>query len=260
MNRIQTINLTLLLAAAVAANAQGPRGPQAPSGTPNGTGLNMSAAKVISGAVTDVSIGYGAQYPTIVISQSQVKLAPAWFLLDADIEIKTGDTLKLTVAPSNNAADKYLYAVDVTKGTAFLRLRDAAGLPLWTGGMAGGNGQRQGQGSGSGGMGNGTGECQGCLDGASVATVAGTVDKTTAGIGIQFPSLVLATADGKLLTFRVGPERVLLAADFEITAGQKLTITYAASTCKEELVALTITDSAGRKIVLRNPDGSPAWN
>lgn len=99
-----------------------------------------------------------------------------------------------------------------------------------------------------------------CLNASSVATVTGTVDKITAGAGIQFPSLVLAVADGKLLTLRVGPERVLLAADFEITAGQKLTVTYAASSCKEELVVLTITDSTGRKIVLRNPDGSRAWN
>lgn len=264
MNRIQNVTLSLLLAAAVAANAQGPRGPQTPAGAPQGTGLNLSAAKVVSGVVSEVSIGYGAQYPTIVISQTQIKLAPAWFLLDADIEIKTGDTLKIMAAPSNNTADKYLYAIEVTKGSAYLKLRDAAGLPLWMSGMAAGNGQHQtpqGTGYGNGNVtGNRSGECQGCLDGATVTTVSGTVDKITAGVGIQFPSLVLATADGKLLTLRVGPERVLLAADFEITAGQKLTVTYAASTCKDELVVLTIADTAGHKIVLRNADGSPAWN
>jgi hypothetical protein len=107
---------------------------------------------------------------------------------------------------------------------------------------------------------NGNGECEGCLDTTSIAVVAGTVEKVSAGVGIQFPTLVLKTAEGKLLTIRIGPERVLLAADFEITAGQRLTVRYAASTCRDELVALELTDSTGRKIVLRDPDGTSAWN
>jgi hypothetical protein len=71
---------------------------------------------------------------------------------------------------------------------------------------------------------------------------------------------VLNTADARLLSVRIGPERVLLAGDFEITPGQKLTVKYAPSTCRDEFVALELTDSSGRKIVLRNADGTPAWN
>ena len=256
MNRLAKNIMPILLLGAVVASGQGRRGPQAPS-NPQQVGLNMAAVKVIQGTVTDVDVALGAQYPTIVINQVQIKLAPAWYLLDNDIEIKTGDSLKLTVAPSPNAADTYVYALDVTKGTAFLKLRDAQGFPLWTGGR--GSGNRQGNGSGSG-PGNGTGECQGCLDAASIATISGTVEKVTAGVGVQFPTLVLKSADNKLMTIRIGPERVLLAADVEITAGQKLEVKYAASTCKQELVALVLTDSNGRTVVLREPDGSPAWN
>jgi hypothetical protein len=53
---------------------------------------------------------------------------------------------------------------------------------------------------------------------------------------------------------------VLLGADFEITAGQQLTVKYAASICREELVALELSDSSGRTLVLREADGRPAWN
>lgn len=256
MNRFRNSMIPLLLAGAVVAFAQGPRGPQAPANAPH-TGLNMAAVQVIQGAVTDVDIARGAQYPTVVVNKLQIKLAPEWYLLDNDIEIKTGDTLKITAAASAIEADTYLYAIDVAKGSAFLKLRDSQGLPLWTGGPGGAKGHASGQRNGSG---QGTGECQGCLDAASAVTVTGSVEKVTAGTGIQFPTVVLKTADNKHLTIKIGPERVLLAADFEITAGQKLTVKYAASTCKDELVALELTDSNGRKLVLREQDGTPAWN
>jgi hypothetical protein len=244
--------MPVFLAGAVVASAQGRRGPQTPI-TAQHSGLNMAAVQVIQGTVTDVDVALGVQYPTIVVNKVQIRLAPAWYLLDNDIEIKTGDSLKITVAPSANAADTFLYAIDVTKGTAFLKLRDSQAFPLWTGGP--GMGNRQGNGSG-----NGTGECQGCLDAASITSASGTVEKVTAGVGVQFPSVVLKTADAKLLTIKIGPERVLLAADFEIVAGQKLTVKYAVSICKDELVALELTDSNGRTVVLRAADGAPAWN
>jgi hypothetical protein len=203
-----------------------------------------------------MDIARGAQYPTVVVDKLQIKLAPEWYLLDNDIEIKTGDTLTITTAASANAADTYLYAIDVAKGSAFLKLRDSHGLPLWSGGPGGGNRNGNGQDNGPR---QGSGECQGCLDTTSAVTVTGTVEKVTAGAGIQFPTVVLKTADNKLLTIEIGPERLLLAADFEIVAGQKLTVKYAASTCKDELVALELTDGNGRKLVVREQDGTPAW-
>ena len=112
MNRFDNSMMPLLLAGAVVAFAQGPRGPQAPASAPY-TGLNMAAVQVIQGAVTDVDIARGAQYPTVVVNRLQIKLAPEWYLLDNDIEIKTGDTLKITAAASANSADTYLYAIDI---------------------------------------------------------------------------------------------------------------------------------------------------
>jgi hypothetical protein len=73
------------------------------------------------------------------------------------------------------------------------------------------------------------------------------------------PTLTLKTADGKLLTFKLGPERTLLAADVELKAGDKVTVRYAVETCTDELVALAITTSTGVTIRLRNDDCTPCW-
>ena len=72
------------------------------------------------------------------------------------------------------------------------------------------------------------------------------------------PTLVLKTADGKLLTVKIGPERLLDAVDFEIKAGETLTVRYGV-TCTNETVALELVNAAVT-LVLRNEDGTPAWN
>jgi hypothetical protein len=244
-----------LLAGSVVGHAQVRGGPHTPPG-PGYTGLNMGALKAVEGTVTQVDVALGAQYPTIVINQLQIKLAPAWYILENDFEIKTGDVVRATVAASNNPADKYLYAVDIAKGTAFLKLRDANGFPLWRGGFGPGGQWRTGAGVGPG---NGIGECEGCIDATKAETVTGAVDKITAEAGLQAPTLVLRLSDGTLLTIKIGPARILLASDFEITAGQALTVQYAVSSCRDELVALELTDSAGRKLILRHAAGTPAW-
>ena len=78
------------------------------------------------------------------------------------------------------------------------------------------------------------------------------------GVGIQMPSLTVKTPDGTLVAMRIGPERILLAADFELKPGELVTATYA--TCLRENVALQLTNSSGVTVVLRNPDGTPVWN
>jgi hypothetical protein len=127
-------------------------------------------------------------------------------------------------------------------------LRDAAGVPLWTAttGARGGNVA-------------GAGSCIGCLDLTTVNTAAGTVEKVSMGIGIQMPSLVVKTTAGALVSMKLGPERALLAADFELQAGDTVSAKYAHETCTDENVALQLTNSAGVTVTLRNSDGTPNW-
>jgi hypothetical protein len=239
--------LAIILAAGSLALAQGPRGPRNDN-APSGSGLDMAKLQMIEGAVTAVNIGYGSQYPSIQIGQATIKVAPVWYFLENDFEIKTGDKLKVVAAPSLQSRDPYLSAISVTNlvSNAVLNLRDDAGQPLWT--TRGRPNRAEPQGPGT---------CGGCGL-SSVTVVSGIVDQVTAGAGIRMPSVVLKTSDGKLLTVKIGPERMLLAADFEIKVGESLTVKYGVN-CEEENVALELTNAAGVKVALRNANGVPGW-
>lgn len=197
----------------------------------------------IQGNVTAVNITYGSQYPSIQINQTTIQIAPVWFLLENNFEIKVGDNLSVTAIPSLQRGSSYLVATSLenTATSASIVLRETTGQPLWTQR----NPPRQAT-------------CAACVGITEIGTVSGTVDQITAGIGIQMPSLVLKTNDGKLLTVKIGPERVLQTADFEINAGDRLTVRYGVDRLGDTL-ALELENAAGVKLVLRNDDGTPAW-
>lgn len=254
--KLRLFAFALALAAVLAtASAQGPKGQ--PGGNPNppastvcpANPLDLSQQKIIEGAITSIDLGYGVQYPSIVVNKQAIKIAPVWFLLENDFELGVGDQVKVTAVPSTAAGDAYLYALEITKTAvnSTLALRNATGQPLWLA-----ENRRAG---------NQTAPRLGtpCIDPASIKSVTGAVDSVTAGIGVRQPVVVIKSGD-TLVTIKLGPERILLDADFEIKAGMTLTVKYALATCTDEFVALSLTDSAGHTIVLRNDDGSPAWN
>jgi hypothetical protein len=249
----------LFVSALVAATAlaQGPNGPG--SGPANGpgngpgtgsataprtnVGLNMAAQSTIDGELSSVQVATGAQYPSIVVNKTQIKVAPAWYLLENDFELAAGEIVSVVVAPSNNASDAYVYAIQITKAAskASITLRDELGVPAWVSQMQGRGGNQQGPAS-----------CGTCIDLASAQTASGVIDKVNAAVGIQQPTLVLKLKDGSLLTVKLGSERLLLASDFELNAGDALTVKYAQSTCKDEFVALELTNASGKTLTLRN--------
>jgi hypothetical protein len=236
-----------IVAATGLCSAQGPHGP-AGGGMAASSTLNMAKAQTITGVVAAVNIGYGMQYPSITVNKAQIKIAPVWYLLDKGFELRAGDLLAVLAAPSTVSTDPYLYAVEMTNTVSKLHivLRDSAGLPLWAG--------RGNSGNAGGPMAEG-----GCIDTSSAVTVAGKVEKISMGAGIEMPTLTLKTADGKLLVLKLGPERILLAADLELKAGDAVTVKYAIETCTDELVALAITTASGVTITLRGDDCLPAW-
>jgi len=205
-------------------------------------GLNVAAQVTVEGTISALTLSYGAQYPAVTVNQKVIRLAPVWYLLDNGLELALNDRVKLVAAPSTVAGDSALYALSVTKGTQTLQLRDALGVPLWLGR----GGQNPAPRSG-----------EPCLDLSNLLTAQGTVASVEAAAGIQYPSLVLKLSSGSTLTFKLGPERVLLASDFELMAGEALTVTYV--TCPEsgELVALTLTNAAGVTLTLRDAGGWP---
>ena len=242
--------LATALLAATAVWAQGPRGMRGVGmGPQRGASLlDMTKITLVEGTVSAVNLAYGAQYPAIEISKTRIKVAPVWFLLENDFEIKTGDRLRVTGAPST--VDAYLHAIEILNlaSNARITLRDSNGLPEWTsrGGMFGAGG------------GLGPGAPGGCIDPASVTTLSGLAEQVTAGPGIQQPTLVLKPADGNLVSIKIGPERILLQNDFELNAGQAVMAKVAVASCTGEQIALELS-SGGVTVVLRNADGTPAW-
>jgi hypothetical protein len=250
MNRMKMMIASLAVAVAW---GQGPQGPQNPGGMGNpprtGAGLNMMMATTVQGVITDVQVAAGAQYPTILVNKQQIKVAPVWFLLENDFELKAGESVSVLAAPSNNSADGYLHAIRITKaGGVTLTLRSEKGVPIWTGPATGRGGSPMAPRTGT-----------GCVDPSSVKTVNGVIDRVNAALGVQFPVLVLKADDGNLLTIKIGPERAILASDFELNPGDKLTVKYGLATCGDELVTLELTDAKGNTLTLRNDDGTPAW-
>jgi hypothetical protein len=238
---------TLILAGAVALAATlsaqqrgGGPGRQTGGGQPQ---VDVAKQFVIEGTVAAVHMAAGAQYPSIEIGGRVVKTGPVWFFLENDFEIRAGDTLRVTAAPSLRTADVYALSIVNTKTQAQIALRDAQGVPEWSGGR----GRQRGERSGT-----------ACIDPAGARTYAGTVDKVTMGAGIEMPTLVVKVGAG-LVAFRIGPERILLENDFELQAGEAVTVAAAWSPCSEANVAFSITNSSGETLVLRNEDGRPAW-
>jgi hypothetical protein len=255
--------LSLILSIAISAAlvfAQGPTGnagmgQRANPGRNNqnngrsGAGLSMAQLQVVEGTVTSVQIAAGIRYPSLVVNNTQIKVAPAWYLLENDFTLAVGATVRITAAPSLATGDAYLYAIDITKLPSGVKitLRSATGTPLWFG-AAGSGGNRQAPRTGG-----------ACIDPATAQTVSGVIESVTAGAGIKHPELVLLV-DGKLFTFELGPERVLLASDLELKVGATLTVKYALCTCDGDYVALELTDVAGNTLILRDNNGMCAWN
>lgn len=249
-----------LLALALAVSwAQGPRGPQPVSRAGQGQPLlDMTKQVAVEGAVSAVHIAFGAQYPSIEVNKTTIKIAPVWFLLENDFELKEGDLVRVTAAPSTVPADPYLHAIQIvnTMTGAQIMLRNEAGVPLWVarkglpfGSQLGAQGQR-GHGSGY----------SGCLDPASTTTISGEVERVTMGAGIQQPTLVIKQGDGTLVSVKIGPERILLENEFELNPGEPVAAKVAVATCKDELVALELTNADGVTVVLRDDLGRPAWD
>ncbi len=254
---ISSVCQTVLLLVPAAAVAQGPKGPN-PSAPAGGSSfLNMAAAATVSGKITAVQVAYGAQYPSITIEGKTIKIAPVWYLLESDFELAAGEEVRVLAAPSTRPDDPSLHAISITKVAAnvTLAMRSETGVPLWTSpGRGGANATANGAMSQ-----NRVNHGAGCVDPSTIAQAKGVIDAVSQGAGIQQPQLTL-NADGKSLTFKIGPETIILAAGLELKPGMTLTVRYATASCTGELVALSLTGESGTAIVLRNDDGTPAWN
>ncbi len=245
---------TAVALAAAVSFAQGPRGPRGDSANRPASAIDMAKARTITGVVSAIHIGNGTQYPSITIEQAVIKVAPVWFLLENDFEITSGSVLTVVAAPSTVPNDSYLYAIELinTAKRSRVVLRDASGVPEWSGGRGRRGGDRGNPDAPRAGA--------GCADPATIAVITGILEKVSMGAGIQMPTLIVKAADGTLVTIKIGPERTLLEADFELKEGEQVTAKYAHAACADENIALALANAAGQTIELRDDLGRPVWD
>lgn len=67
-------------------------------------------------------------------AELSVHLGPAWYLERNGLAVATGDTLQVTGSRISLEDGPALIAAEVKKGDKTLRLRNAQGIPLWSGG------------------------------------------------------------------------------------------------------------------------------
>ena len=66
-------------------------------------------------------------------SDVSVHLGPQWYLENQDVKIEPKDTVEVTGSRVTVQGQPALIAAEVKKGDQVLKLRDAAGTPVWAG-------------------------------------------------------------------------------------------------------------------------------
>jgi mono/diheme cytochrome c family protein len=143
----------------------------APAGTgqnTGGRGYNPSTETTVKGTVEEVKQlpmrgGPGGTHVTLKTDKGvlDVHLGPSAFLAERHFEISKGDQIEVTGSKMSIDGTEALVAREVKKGSQVLTLRNANGIPLWSGGPMGRGGMGPGMGRGMGmgrpGMGMGRG-------------------------------------------------------------------------------------------------------
>ncbi|MFH1177158.1 MAG: hypothetical protein V1750_07100 [Acidobacteriota bacterium] len=112
------------------------------------------------------------------------------------------------------------------------------------------------------GFGKGTGDGSGPqVDVSQTTIVRGEVAQFAAGLGQGMPQLVIRDGSGAEHTFVLGPFRYIKAQSFSAQAGDQVEVTaFLCASCESGLAAASVKNlSSNLTLVLRNPDGTPAW-
>lgn len=128
--------LVVGLAGSLCAQTAGPRG-QGPTYDP-------ATEVTLKGAVEEVrqisgSRGWGGTHVTLRTDQGtiNVHVGPSWFLEKNKMSIAKGDSVEVTGSKVKLASGDALIAREIKKGGNTLTLRNAKGIPAWSGGPRG---------------------------------------------------------------------------------------------------------------------------
>jgi hypothetical protein len=96
--------------------------------TIKGTVVSVDRIAPMKGMNAGLHLAVKADTETI-----SVHLGPSWYLENQDVKIQRGDAVEVKGSRVTIAGKPALIAAEVKKGDATLRLRDEAGIPVWTG-------------------------------------------------------------------------------------------------------------------------------
>ena len=137
--------LTALLLTSTFAFAQSWKGPRGSGGWGSGTKYNKmynpAAVETLSGEVSDIQTvvpykGMNSGVQIIVKTDKEtvpVHLGPSWYIERLDFKIVKGDRVEVKGSRSTFAGRPVFIAGELKKGDQTLVLRDANGVPVWSG-------------------------------------------------------------------------------------------------------------------------------
>jgi hypothetical protein len=139
-----TVVALLSVAIAVPAAAQGMRWRGSGGWGPNsqfGRMYNPQSVETLTGEVTRVDQvtpmkGMGPGVHITLKTEGgpvSVHLGPSWYLENQDVKIAPGDRLEVKGSRVDVGGKPAIIAAEVKKGDETLRLRDEAGVPVWSG-------------------------------------------------------------------------------------------------------------------------------
>jgi len=111
------------------------------SGTPYNRMYDPAKAETVSGvveAITKVVPMKGMYYAVAVTLKNDketvsIHLGPEWYIGRLDTKIEKGDTIEVKGSRVTFAGKPAVIAAEVKKGDSTLVLRDASGIPVWSG-------------------------------------------------------------------------------------------------------------------------------
>jgi hypothetical protein len=227
----------------------------------------------LTGTVTAANLAPGHGMPSITLQDNAlgavtVLVGPYRVLAESKFEIKVGQVLQVKAFVDPRTAGAYV-ATEIRDETgAVALLRNAAGMPLWSGGargMRGAGAMGQGMMRGAGPMrgmggGPGMGDCALCskLDLKAGRTLAGNVQSVEMGTGQGMPNFTLVV-DGKATVIVASPFWALEQADFKISVGDSLSVVAYPSLQHEGyyVAAEIVNASTQQSIKLRDENGLP---
>jgi hypothetical protein len=110
-------------------------------GTPYARMYNPQTVETVSGEVESVETltplkGMADGIHLTVKTDKEtisVHLGPSWYIENQDMEIAPADKLKVKGSRITHEGKAAIIAAEVEKGDEILRLRDASGIPAWSG-------------------------------------------------------------------------------------------------------------------------------